>query len=489
MFNADFYPTPLEIIEAMTASIILKNKTILEPSAGSGNIIDYLKSQGATVICCENDPKLKIIAESKAKLIKEDFLKVQSDEVSHINAIVMNPPFSDGARHLLHAYEIAPKGCKIVCLLNAETVNNTYSNTRRELKSIIDLYGNFRNLENCFTDAERQTNVKVVLVEIQKGIEENTEFEGFFLEDDEEERQENALMSYNVVRDLVNRYVAAVKLYDEQLTTGQKMNNLLSNFYGNDLAFNCTKDKAVLLRNDFKKDLQKSGWSFIFNKMNLYKYSTKGLRDDLNKFVEQQIHIPFTMKNIYKMLDVIIFTNDQRMDKAILEAFDNITLHHDENRHNVKGWKTNSHYLVGKKFILPNCVSPAKEYGFINSSYNYLSSYKSGVIEDLEKALCFVSGDNYDKIKTIQSTINRNTYGEWYESHFFKYKSFKNGNMHFEFNTEDVWALFNQRVSKLKGYPLFEAKEQTNYQKKQTGRTESKPMVTNQNNILFEIEL
>jgi hypothetical protein len=60
--------------------------------------------------------------------------------------------------------------------------------------------------------------------------------------------------------------------------------------------------------------------------------------------------------------------------------------------------------------------------------------------------------------------------------------------MHFEFKDEDIWAKFNQKVSKLKGYPLFEAKEQTKYQKKQTGRTESKPMATNQNNILFEME-
>ena len=42
--------------------------------------------------------------------------------------------------------------------------------------------------------------------------------------------------------------------------------------------------------------------------------------------------------------------------------------------------------------------------------------------------------------------------------------------MHFEFKNDKVWELFNQRVAKIKGYVLFEAKEQTEYQKRQTGR-------------------
>src|SRR5690606_27361552 len=104
------------------------------------------------------------------------------------------------------------------------------------------------------------------------------------------------------------------------------------------------------------KELQKKSWSWIINKMNLKKYSTRGLTEDINKFVEQQKSMKFTMKNIYKMLDVIIQTTGQRMDKALLEVFDNLTMHHHENRWNVEGWKTNSHYLVNKKFIKPYLV-------------------------------------------------------------------------------------------------------------------------------------
>lgn len=494
MFNADFYPTPTNVIENMIVGMELENKTILEPSAGSGGIIDFLQDRGATVLCCENDPRLKEIVKSKCRHIADDFLTLTSDKISHIDAIIMNPPFSNGAAHLLHAYNIAPKGCKIVSLLNYETINNPYSQQRKELRTIIEQFGSFINLGDCFSNAERTTGVNIALVNIQKSGENYTqEFEGFFMEDDEQEEQENSIMTYNVVRDLVNRYVEAVKIFDSQLQTAVKLNEITGSFFGGNLGFQCTNERYQINRNEFKTDLQKAGWGFIFSKMNMQKYATKGLRDDINKFVEQQKNIPFTMKNIYKMIDIVIGTSSQRMDKAILEAFDTITKHHADNRYFVKGWKTNSHFLVGKKFILPNCVSPSKEYGVTSTTYGYLSSYKSEAISDLEKALCYSNGINYDEIKTLSHSINRNTYGEWYDnSEFFKYKAFKNGNMHFEFKSEDIWAAFNQKVSKIKGYPLFEGKQQTKYQDRQTGRaTQEKRNPSHQYKptILFEINL
>lgn len=38
MFNKDFYPTDLEVIERMCSGLTLKDKHVLEPSAGSGNL-------------------------------------------------------------------------------------------------------------------------------------------------------------------------------------------------------------------------------------------------------------------------------------------------------------------------------------------------------------------------------------------------------------------------------------------------------------------
>ena len=485
MFNPDFYPTPQNIIEIMLQGLNLQQKTILEPSAGSGAIVDALQDAGATVIACENDTRLKQIVKSKCRLIKEDFLTLTSEEISHIHAIVMNPPFSRGAEHLLHAYEIAPKGCNIVCLLNLETINNPFTQQRKQLKAIIDENGTFENLGECFTNAERKTNVQVALVNIKKaGQSHAQEFEGFFMEEDPEEMQANGLISYNVVRDLVNRYVQACKIYSEALNVKNRLNATTGSFFGGNIGI-----QANLTYEEYKKELQKSGWKYIFNEMNLTKYTTKGVREDINKFVEQQTQVPFTMRNIYIMLDIVIQTAGQRMDKAILEVFDRVTEKHHDNRYNMKGWKTNSHFLVGKKFILPYQIKPAKEYGCTSETYNSLKNGFDGIITDFEKALCYITGKPFETneynentyrwekkgINGVNSSINKNTYGQWYESEFFKYKGYKNGNMHFEFMSDEVWSTFNARVAKLKGYPLYEPKKQTAYQNRQTGRKTNTP--------------
>lgn len=491
MFNESFYPTPANIIDLMLSGVETEGKVFLEPSAGKGDIVDALKDRGAkNVLSCEIDINLQRIVKTKSQFLTADFFEVDSANISHIDCIIMNPPFNQGAKHILHAYKIAPAGCNIIALCNLETLRNIAYQERRELKELIDKNGSFEDIGNAFQSAERKTGVNVALVRLKKeGASYSQEFEGFFMEEDIEAETGEGVMQYSEVRNLVNRYVEAVKLFDTQLDAGIRMKNLVSSFYHGDICFIATEQGRELKRNEFKKELQKSGWSSIFSKMNLTKYTTRGVREDINKFVEHQSNIPFTMRNIYRMFEIVIGTAEQRMDKAILEVFDRVTEHHHENRHHVKGWKTNSHYLVGKKFILPNMVNPAKEYGYTSNSYRSLRSSYDGIIPDLEKALCYVTGLQYDEIKVLNSSITNNIYGEWYESEFFKYKAYKNGNMHFEWNNEEIWGKFNQKVSKLKGYPIYEAKPQTAYQKRQTGKQEPKQTANPTQNILFNFNI
>jgi hypothetical protein len=513
MFSEDFYPTLRITIETMIDGYDLYGKKVLEPSAGAGNIVDYLHEMGAEVIACENHPSLLQIVKTKCRIVKPDFLTVTSEDISHIDAIVMNPPFSDGVKHILHAFSIAPPGCNIFALCNADNLEHSYSKSRKELIATIENYGEWGNIGKCFTTAERKTNCDIALIRLQKpGQNYEAEFEGFFEEEDPEELQNNGIISYNAVRDLVNRYVAAVKLFDSQIDIGIKMFNLTNSFYNEKLSFTCTEKGAPKLRNDFKKDLQKAGWKFIFAKMNMEKFSTRGVRADINKFVEHQTNIPFTMKNIYRMLQIVVGTAGQRMDKALLEVFDKLTEHHADNRYNVEGWKTNSHYLVNKKFILPNmCYQDQRWYkGEENIQVGYGSYFD--FMEDMGKALCYITGDQYETLGCLSKTMKyqikiitdkeifyysedyeysecdrkkkelyekgikytlvnyKPVYGEWFEWSYFRCKAFKKGSMHFEFKDHELWGKFNQRIAKLKGYPLFEAKKQTKYQDRQTGR-------------------
>lgn len=493
MFNANFWPTPPEVATRM---IELLDEpagiSILEPSAGAGNLVIMLKAAGYNVIACEEDQRLKRVLEHECPVIVDNFFTLTSEQISHIKAIVMNPPFYSAERHIRHAWEIAPEGCKIISLCNSNTLENSYSRGREQLGSMVKDYGYSLSLGQAFKTAERSTEVEVSLVYLQKPSSNyDTEFEGFFLDEEPEEQGEEGLMPYDAVRDIVNRYVAAVKLYDEQIQVGVKMRGLINIFpsYHDKQGkeehmkyISCNPEKVAEYQADFKKGLQKRAWKLIFDKLDLAKHSTRGLKEDLNKFVEHQVHIPFTMKNIYKMLEIVIGTTGSRMDKAMLEVFDKLTQHYDENRYHVEGWKTNSHYLVNQKFIINHICGSAYSTGKIGFDF-----YRSGeLLEDLLKALCYMTGKRYEDAITLTDrvrgyefntvtgkivkterwepkiedpnviTVPAPEFGELFDWEFFQVRGYKKGTMHFKFKDENVWFKFNQHIARIKGYPLFE---------------------------------
>lgn len=527
MFNRNFYPTPSNVIDMMLDGVSISGKIVLEPSAGRGDIVKRLIAGGAkNVIACEIEPDLKKIVQSYCKVVADDFMKVRSEDISHVDLIIMNPPFSNGVDHINHAFAIAPDGCTIIALCNYQTFSNAYSKSREQLSSTVNTYGTYQNIGDCFSDADRKTDVEVALVRINKPGGNSDEFTGFFLED-EEEPQANGIITYNFVRDIVNRYVASVKIFDEQMETAIRLNDLQcgyfqasSNHNDEPLTISISVGAVPLKRIEFKKAMQKSGWNFVFNKLNMQKYATKGLKDDINKFVETQQDVPFTMRNIYKMLEIVIGTTGQRMDRALLEVFDKMTKHHDENRYGVEGWKTNSHFLLGKRFIAPyGHILSASWDGKRLDTATY-ADQNVEPIEDLVKALCYITGEDYDdkiglvemirypyylvrdgkcvrqteegfkhwivKERTLEEIEKKQKYypgseivhadmqwGQWFDWTYFRCKGYKKGTIHFEFKDEDVWAKFNQRIAKLKGYPLYEPKKQTKYQKRQTGQKET----------------
>src|SRR4051812_5941899 len=129
MFNADFYPTPPEVIDRLLEGLDIAGRVAYDPQAGKGNITQRLFSEGAAqVLATEiNDDLRKILKQSNCIVIGDDFLKVESHQISHVDFIIMNPPFSKATEHILHAYNIMPAGCKLRTLCNAATLKNTYS--------------------------------------------------------------------------------------------------------------------------------------------------------------------------------------------------------------------------------------------------------------------------------------------------------------------------------------------------------------------------
>ena len=465
--NADFYPTPEEVVNTMMMGENIIGKAILEPSAGSGNIVKWLKNNGAgEVIACEKDKHLQKFLAGECNLLAEDFLSVTAEQVSHVDYIVMNPPFSDGAKHILHAYEIAPIGCTIIALCNSSNLEKRWNDRYAKLQETVELYGNSEWLGSVFDTAERKTDVDVSLVKLYKEGEAGNEFSNYMFSNEDDALNANeteGLVQYNVVRDMVNRYISAVQLFDETMAAGRKINEVarFDNSTGGFLPIefvvvDCNRKVVQVSRQQYKKQLQRYYWRIIFRKLKMDKYATNGLREQINRFIEKQVEVPFTMHNIYQVLNMVIQTTGQRMDKALLEAFDLICSFSAENSTAGEKWKTNANYMVNRKFIVPYIVDYDPRY---SSLYGYMRLHYGGneyKIEDVVKALCYITGTNYDSIQDLHQFVydRKLSYGTWYEWSFFRIKGFKKGTMHFEFLDENVWIKFNQAVAKQRGWVL-----------------------------------
>ncbi len=455
MFNKNFYPTPINVIELM--GIDCSGKKVLEPSAGKGDIINYLKENNAKeVYSCEINEDLSEIIKQRSKFIKHDFLKVKAEEISHIHMIVANPPFSNGDKHLLHMWEIAPDGCEIICLLNYSNLENDYTRSRKELINIIKTYGTEINLGNVFNEAERKTvNTEIALIKLYKPGSGPSEFDGFFMEEDEDQVQENGIMRFDAIRDIVQRYVYSVKCFEEHLEVSEKMNGLTSLFGVGGFSFNIGYQDTVCTKEDFKKEIQKKAWAYLFKLMNLNKYLTSGVMKEVNKFVENQNNVPFTMKNIYRMFEVIVGTKDQAFTKSLVEAIDNFTKHTHDNRYNVEGWKTNEGHMLNHKFI----INWASEYCLYSKKTSLRHGTNMDYLEDIHKVLCSMTATNYDNTVALHTFRNNNRSLEtnkWYDWNFFEFKVFKKGSMHLKFKDVKVWEQINRSYAKAKGQVLPE---------------------------------
>ena len=474
MFNPDFYPTPPDVAALMLDPLDLRGKVILEPELGSANLALECLARGATrVIGCEIEPKLRSLLSGlpatrsgDLQLIGEDFLQLQAADAATVGAIVMNPPFSAGAAHLLHAWKIAPPGCQVVSLLNAGTLSHWHGGARQELQPLIDAYGSVQRLGQCFQDAERTTNVEVSMVRLRKpaSADDATEFDGFFLGPDDVEAEGHGLIRYNLARDMVQRYVEACRIFDEQLITAARLQTVLDGVYApkatsrwaddakSSLAVMITENGVPRAANEFRKDLQRQLWETVIKRMNLERTATSQLQKDLTLFTEQQAHVPFTMRNIYRMLEIIVGTHQQRMDKAVIEVFDEFTKHTKENRWGVEGWVTNEQYLFGKKFII-NYLAELECSGRVS-----IKGYGGNrtKMEDLIKALCSLTGKDYEAMKDPAGGYRYLEPGEWLDWGFFRFKVYKKGTGHFEFKDPDDWARLNKAVARIRGWVLPE---------------------------------
>ena len=185
-----YYPTPPEtarkLLSMVDRKIVTDGINILEPSAGTGELIKvwtdmhfysrhgYFKREDDNEFnghCIEiNKTRAAALKGKGYKVVWDDFLTF--NPLMQYTLIIMNPPFREGAKHLLKAMEICAPGGQIACILNAETIRNPYTNERKALIAKLEEQENYKveYTTQAFTDADRKTDVEVALVYVKMCI-------------------------------------------------------------------------------------------------------------------------------------------------------------------------------------------------------------------------------------------------------------------------------------------------------------------------------
>lgn len=456
IFNRDHYPTPESVAEQMAGMCELAGKIVLDPSCGAGNLLNYAAKCGAErTIGCEINDDLRRAVSTRHEVIGSNFFGITSEQISHVQVILMNPPFSCQEKHIMHAWEVAPGGCEIISLCNSSAFD---SYTSREFCRFVEQNGSHEEIGNAFSeDADRTTDCRISIIRMYKPKTGSEEWDDYFTnEEDEKEPQGEGIIPHNEVRELVNRVVGAVNMFDEAMASAKKINSFVEPLGVQDILFGCysskRNDMVSMTRDQYKKEIQKRAWRYVFSLFNMQKYVTKGVMEKINKAVEMQQNMPFTMKNVYKMVEMIVGTHGDRMQQVICEAFDTICYFSKDNVTAVEEtWHTNSSHMVNRRFIVPY-MAEYNSYGRTNR-FVYLSwNGCRDKMQDIVKALCCLTGQDYDKLNV--GYPEDMAWGEWYEWTFFRVRFYKKGTAHFEFLDEDVWYKFNQTVAERRGWAL-----------------------------------
>lgn len=176
--DSEFYPTPELLAGRMFALLDMKNvQSVLEPSAGNGDLISSFKrfaqkkhdryyrcDEDMDIDAIELNPELAACCKGKGiRVVSDDFLRFHTEK--RYDAIIMNPPFSNGDQHLLKALNLIERGGQVVSLLNAETLRNPYTNSRKLLMQKLAEYdATIIYVKDAFKKAARRTDVDVAIV-------------------------------------------------------------------------------------------------------------------------------------------------------------------------------------------------------------------------------------------------------------------------------------------------------------------------------------
>lgn len=475
----EFYPTPQSLIDKMLDGIQWKqNMSVLEPSAGKGDLCDAIVNAASNCVidghryrsniqldidAVEKNRELKAALKGKGyPVVAEDFLSFHT--YKHYNLIVMNPPFSNGDAHLMHALEMQESGGAVICILNAETLRNPYSNLRKTLVKKLNEYQTditYLSEAFCTEDTERKTEVEIALVKVIIPEKENS-----IILDSLEKREYEEYEAEDMTDVALNDYiVSAVKLFEKEVQIGirlikeyQSLKPYVKGSFKDDvysspiLELHMGKEDASV--NRYVERVRMKYWTALFTNERFTKEMTSAQRKDYLAKVSELASYDFSISNIREIQIQMKQSMVKGIEECIMDLFESLSSKHswypecEKNIHYYNGWSTNKAYMINKKVIIP---LQAWDYLFKRYRYGYDLEQK---LSDMEKVFAYLGADRQceESINIILSAAEKGQQTKEIHCRYFNVTFYKKGTCHITFTDEEALKRFNIFGSRMRGW-------------------------------------
>lgn len=473
LFSSDnqFYPTPKEfakkILQGLDFAFI---GSVLEPSAGKGDLVNALKEvckekyyseNKIDIDCIEIDKNLQHILRGEGfRVVYDDFLTFET--YKKYNLILMNPPFDNGDKHLLKALKIQEDGGNIICILNAETIKNPYSNTRKELiKKLNEHNADIEYFQNIFSNSERKTNVEIAVVKVdipQKGREKSEIYEKM-----KKAKGVDEINASEVTDLAINDFIsAAIQSFELEVASGieliRQYNNLVPYIHGKDgnfpvltfsLYYNGShKDVSI---NAYLKSVRLKYWRTLLSNPKFIGKLTRNLQREYGEMVQELQHYDFNEYNIKIIAEDMYKNINKGIKETIDDLFDKLTIKYTyyseckNNTHYYNGWCHNKAHKINNKVIIP-CYDVY--YTFRSGDTTFYTWKAVEFLQDIQKVLDYLDcGETKDvDLNYIVEQSKNNPKN--IECKYFKVTFYKKGTCHITFTNTRLLDKFNIYAAK-----------------------------------------
>lgn len=450
--DLQFYPTsPRTAIKAWN-KIKTPIRRLLEPSAGRGDLLiamrphkglddDTLREFGFSdsdiyrcrkwgemprrkdtpIDVCEiNFDHHPTLREKGFRVVGHDFLDYAG--AASYSHILMNPPFSQGAEHVLHGWDMLYSG-ELVAILNAETLRNPCTKKRQLLAHIVEQFSASEPeyLTDAFMDpdTQRKTEVEIVIIHLEKVSKFKADFINNLADEvrkkhaEEDYARPNALMlPGSFIQNKVIAFECAVEALKQSCIASAR-----SGYYASMLGYSILDNttnrdnpeaEAASAFNSGYDNLKERAWSSILRSTDVTSRLSSGAQKRLEADFKQICDLEFTVKNIYAFLDGLIGQQGEIQIEMCCDVFDAISKYHPENRAYYQGWKSNAKHRVNAfRIQTTRVVLPASRRDWYDGYTRSLNWDDTQRFRDFDKVFALLDGKHHESTFGLVALFDR----------------------------------------------------------------------------------